>query len=276
VIFGTAGVQYLNISEGGLELPVPNNFPTPWGAFTQRINGVVSNGYLDDYENTTVLVQSGIFMWNLVIGWNQVCVPMNPNNDGGNAVFGAFDAARECWQDLSGADVSVASRTGGNPSNYAVFDNGSAEGAATDFAMDYVHGYWIWSNRAGVVTVAAQNVSAPGVDNVVALTAGWNLLGFTHNYMSGGALAGGWTNQPDANEFVTGVVDADVAIAGSEVQLIATWWVQATQWYNSYVYTDTFPGMATTAHNWVYDTNYAYGYFLWTDTVETVTFPLAF
>jgi hypothetical protein len=278
--FFTGGVQFLNISEGG---QAENNFfPTPWGAFTQRINGVVSNGYLNDWANTTVTVISGAFMWNLVVGWNQVCVPMNPNDDGADpdgagpllAYFGAFDALREVFADTADANTAIASRTGGNPSNYATFDYGGIENAGTDFALDYVHGYWIYATVAGVVTISAINVSAPGVDNVVTLSVGWNLLGFTHNYLSGGAMAGGWTNQPDANEFVTGIVDADLAIAGSNTKIVATWWLQATQWYNSYVYTDTFPGMAT--HNWVYDTTYAYGYFIWSDEADVITFPLAF
>jgi len=275
VTFFTPGVQFLNISEGGMaEL---NPYLTPWGDVQTLIGGVFVDIWYDDWENTTVFVQSGIFMWNLVVGWNQVCVPMDPNDDGGDLVFGAFDALREVNQDSTDALCAIAHRTGGNPSNYEVFDFGGLETDGNNFAMNYVEGYWIYATIPWIVTVNAQNISAWGVDNVITLTVGWNLLGFTHNYSVGGAMPGGWNVQPMANDFVDGTVDADLNTAvGAHVKIVATWWVQATQWYNSYVQTDTFPGMAGSIHDWTYNTNHAYGYFVWTDVADTITFDTEF
>jgi hypothetical protein len=276
VTFTTGGIQYLNISEGGAA--EANPYLTPWGAFDVDPAGTVP-GYLNDWENTTVDVSSGAFIWNLVVGWNLVCVPMNPDNDGVDpgtgAYFGAFDALREIFDDLGDASTTIADRTGGNPSTYTTFDYGTAENVANDFAMDYVHGYWVYATVAGTVSVQAQNVSNLGVDNVVNIGVGWNLLGFTHNMMSGGAMAGGWTAQPTASDFTDGTIDAGLDIAGAQTQIISTWFIQATQRYNSYVTTDFFPGMVT--HDWVYNTNYAYGYWVWSSAaVAGVTFNVAY
>jgi hypothetical protein len=277
VTFGTGGLQYLNISEGGAaEL---NNFPTPWGAFTQSIAFATVDGWLDDYQNETIFIQAGAFIWNLDIGWNQICVPMDPTNDGVDpgtgAYFGAFDALREINAVTGDANCAIADRTGGNPSSYTTFDFGNVENGGNDFPMDYVHGYWVYSYVDMDVAVSAINVSVIG-DNVATLAVGWNLMGFTHDQLSGGAMAGGWTAQPTADDFATGVIDANLDVPGADTQIIATWWDQTTQWYNSYVYTDTFPGMVGETQNWVYDTNYAYGYFLWSEGADVITFNVAY
>ncbi len=274
VQFFTGGLQFLNITEAGAA--GVNPYLTPWGNVQTMVAGVLVNIWLDDWANTTVQVISGAFIWHLVVGWNQVCVPMDPVDDGGDLVFGAFDALREVNADTTDAACAIAHRTGGNPSNYQVFDYGLLETDGLNFAMNYVEGYWIYATIAGDVSIQAINVSAPGVDNVITLSVGWNLLGFTHNYMVGGAQAGGWNAVLNADDFVSGAVDADLDTAGSNVKIVATWWVQGTQWYNSYVETDTFPGMAGSVHDWTYDTTYAYGYFIWSDEADTITFLLTY
>ena len=270
VTFNSGGTQYLNISEGGSA--EANPYLTPWGSFTQLIGGVVSDGYLNDWANGTIDISSGAFLWHLEVGWNMVCVPMSPTDTGGDGVFGAFDAMREVFDDTGDAACSIATRTGGNPSTYAMFDYGVAEGDGSNFAVDFTHGYWIYATIVGDVSISAINVTNLGVDNVVVLTVGWNLLGFTHNGQNGGAAPGGWTTQLTADDFTDGTVDADLDIAGADTQIIVTRWIQATQWYNSYVVTDTFPGMV----DWNYDSNYAHGYFLWSEGADTITFDVTY
>jgi hypothetical protein len=272
----TGGWQWVNISEGGWEIGPQNPYLTPYGAF--NVPGTAVPGYLDDWENVTLWVDSGAFRWNLVVGWNQVCVPMNPDNDGADGFFGAFDMLREVFDDTGDPASSAATRTGGNPSTYDTYDYVTAnEFDATNIAFgacDYTSGYWIYATVAGVVTVQATNCSAVG-DNVAALAAGWNLMGFTHNYSVGGAMPGGWNAQPTAADYTTGVIDGNLLTGGAAGwQIIATWFIQATQRYDSYVENTFFPGMA--AHNWVYDTNFAYGYWIWVANGVGVTFDVEF
>jgi hypothetical protein len=265
----SGGLQWINVSETTCDW-----YPTPWNNF-QVMTGfnaggapVYTAGWLDDFDNITVNVLSGGFDWNVVVGWNIVSVPQDPVNKGANLAFDSFDALNYChWQLAGVTDLSLADRTG--PSTYNVFDYGQAEGAS--FAMDGVHGYWVYSDVAGVCHFNSTNYSA-GLNNVNA-AAGWNLLGFTHNYVA-------WTVIPTAAMFTTGVIDADLNIAGPLTTIVATEWLElaAPQWYHSYVVTDTFPGMAT--HNWAWDFTYSTqpgnGFFLWVDAATAITFPVAY
>jgi hypothetical protein len=77
-----------------------------------------------------------------------------------------------------------------------------------------------------------------------------------------------WTN---------GAISATLGIGvGGNTKIVATEWLEAVapKWYNSYVVTTTFPGMAT--HNWLWDTAYSTqpgnGLFLWLTAPAVVTF----
>ncbi len=264
----TGGLQWINISEGGSVAADGPEFLTPWGAWTY-LDG--SAGYLNDWDNVTILVASDFFQWNIVAGWNLISVPMNPDDDGLDLTFGAFDIAREIEADIPGATAQIADRTGGNPSAYTTFDYGTAEGAANDFATDYTSGYWVNSLVAGIVIVQAQNCTGVG-DNIGAIAVGeWNLIGFTHNY----TVAGVYNAALTADSFATGVVDTGAApwsATGGATNFVATWFDQGTQRYDSYVVTSTFPGMI--AHDWVVNTAFAWGYWVWSDTGGAITFDV--
>jgi len=262
------GARWLNISEGGAaEL---NPYLTPWGAFN-LYNG--QSGYLKDWAIATINVTGQGFLWRLVHGWNLVCVPASPVNKGGNGAFGSFDALNISFAVTGDAGMKVATRNlGTNPSTYAEFVFGAPE--AGEFPMDDVHGYWLYLRLPGpfVVNVTALNYSAAG-SNVVNLQVGWNLLGFTHNISSGGSQGGGWHNILRAQAFTNGSIAVGLNVP-PRIKLVVTWWNAVPQWYNSYVVTPTFPGMAS--HNWNYDTTYAYGYWVWTDAAILVTFDTGY
>jgi len=268
----TSGNQWINITEGGpAEL---NNFPTPWGGFTVSIGFTTVNGYLDDYDNITVNVIGGGFTWELLQGWNLVSAPQDAGAlYGTDGVFDADDAMNHCFDYTQDPNMAMAMRTG--PSTYTVNDEGIGEAGAFD--LDSTAGYWVFLSQApvvGVVPFNATNWTSLGTMSVAA-GAGWNLLGFTHNY-TGGA---GWTVTPTASMFTDGTVDADLTVGGAAgAKIIVTDWNQGSQWYHSYVASTTFPGMP--AHDWVWDTAYASdpgnAYFLWVEAGVTVDFNVNF
>jgi hypothetical protein len=259
----TGGNQWINISETTCDF-----YPTPWDNIQyMSAFGVFSDNWFDDYDNITVFVAVGGFAWNIVVGWNMVSVPQDVVEKGVSGTFDAYDALNfYCdWQLPGFTQLSLADRTGGNPSTYNMFDYGMAEGVA--FAMDGVHAYWVYCDVAGIVQFNATNYSGIG-DNVLNAAAGWNLVGFTHNYVP-------WTAMPTASDFTDGTVDATL-LASDKV--VVTEWDYTTQWYNSYVDITTFPGMAT--HNWVWDNSYAAqpgnGCFLWLEAATVITFNVNF
>jgi hypothetical protein len=256
-IYLTPGLQTFNVSEGGLA--DANPYLTPWGA------NVV---YLKDWALLQVNVLGGGFNWHLHNGWNLVSVPADPIGKGTNALFGSFDALALCFAVSNDATLKAAQRNlGTNPSTYVNFDYGMAE--AGEFAMGSTLGYWIFTTTvlSYDVNVLALNYTAGS--NVVNLALGWNLLGFTHNMGVTGGTGWGWVAQPTAASFTNGGISAGLAVPAL-AKIVATWWNAVPQWYNSYVVTPTFPGMAT--HNWVYDTAYAYGYWVWVSAPVAVTF----
>jgi hypothetical protein len=263
----TMGNQWINISE-----TVCDWYPTPWNNFqvmTGFAGGVPVNvpGWLDDFDQITVIVTGGGFDWRVVNGWNIVSVPQNVTNKGGNGIFDAFDALNYCRWQLPGVTVlSLADRVPGNPSTYNMFDYGQAEGAA--FPMDGTHGYWVYSNVAGFCHFNSTNYTMIGA-NVVNAAAGWNLLGFTHNFVT-------WTTTPTAAMFTTGAITPGLNVPAL-TKIVATQWLfaAAPQWYNSYVVTTTFPGMGA-PYNWAWDFGYSQqpgnGYFLWLSAPVVITF----
>jgi hypothetical protein len=261
-----AGLRTLNVSEGGAA--EANPYLTPWGAWNMYGGAA---GYLKDWALVQVNVLGGGFNWHLVDGWNLVSVPADPINKGTNAVFDAFDALELCFAVSGDATLSAAQRNlGTNPSTYVNFDYGMAEAGA--FAMGSIYGYWIYTTTAAPydVNVLALNYSAGS--NVVNLVAGWNLVGYTHNMGVTGGTGWGWVNPMWTASLLTdGTWGVGVPAL---VKVVATWWNADAQWYNSYVVSTTFPGMA--AHNWVYNTNYAYGYWVWVSAAATLTFNVAY
>ena len=264
-----AGLRWLNVSEGPVgEL---NPWLTPWGAFNLYSGAA---GYLKDWALLQVNVLGGGFNWHLVQGWNIVSVPADPIGKGTNAVFDAFDALALCFAITADPNMKAAARNlATNPSTYVNFDYGMPEAGA--FAMGSIYGYWIYKSTAGAqdVNVLALNYSAGS--NIVNVAAGWNLLGWTHNMGVTGGTGWGWNAAPTAAMFTTGAVAAGLTVGAGNAKIVATWWNAVPQWYNSYVAATTFPGMA--AHNWVYYTNYAYGYWVWsTAAVPGVAFNVAY
>jgi hypothetical protein len=272
---------WINITEGGAELPAPDNFLTTWGAIVTPINGVPTDMWLKDYDNITLNVLVGFFTWELVQGWNIVSAPQEAVGYGLNAVFDADDAMNHCFDYTQDPNMAMAQRVlpGTNPSTYVVNDYGIGEAAA--FPIDEVHGYWFYCSIVpvftGIVPFNSTNYTTGVWDPVgmrwsmpCPIEVGWNLIGFTHNY-----TVAAWLTPPTASMFTDGTIDPDLNIAGPIFKIVATDWNQAPQWYNSYVATDAFPGMPT--HNWAWDFAYdpfnpGNGFFLWSDTAVTLDF----
>jgi hypothetical protein len=205
------------------------------------------------------------FLWHLGPDWNLVSVPMDPTSKGSNGVFGSYDALEICFAAIGDPNMMIATRNLGSiPSTYSVFQYGMAE--SSEFPMDSVHGYWIYTTLLYAFDVIVYATNYPAGNNVVALQTGWNLLGFTHNY-------GLWNKQPKASDFTNGVISPGLNVPAL-TRIVVSWWNAQSQWYNSYVSADNFPGMAS--HNWVYDTNYAYGYWIWVSAPVLVTFNTVF
>jgi uncharacterized repeat protein (TIGR01451 family) len=264
----TGGIQWINISEGGSD--EFNPYLTPWGNFNQIINGVTSPGWKDDWEQVDIIVLGGGgFDWRVVVGWNIVSCPMTTYERGSNGYFDAYDALKIChWQLPGGTQLSLLKRVGGNPSNYSRFDYGMSESLA--FPLDGVHSYWVYSDVAGIV--AFNGTAWPAGANVLTLSAGWNMVGFTHTYTP-------WTTTPTAQMWTNGAISPTLGLGvGSNTKIIASQWNDNTQSWISYVATSTFPGIAT--KNWQWDFTYSMmpgnGLMLWVQAPTTINFNTAF
>jgi hypothetical protein len=255
----TAPTAWINITEGGaLEL---NPYLTPWGAISTQIGGVATPLFLKDWDNITLNILAGGFDWLLVSnGWNIVSAPQDAVMKGLDGTFDAADALAECFAQTADAALVMATRDGAG--TYTVNDLSATE--ATAFDIDSVHGYWIYSEVAAneVVRHMALNYSVAG-SNVVTTSAGWNLLGFTHNYTL-------WTTIPTASDFCDGTIGTGL---GAATKIVATRWDYAAQWYYSYVRTPTF---VMPSRDWAWDFSYSSvpgnGFYLWTEAPITITF----
>jgi hypothetical protein len=264
LVLNTAGVQWVNVSEGVAALNGPYAVDydlTPWGAVAPA---------LKDWDEFTVTVIGGAFQWNLVAGWNMICVPMVPIYTGGDGSFRAFDILNETFLESGDVNTQVARKSGqvGGITQYDTFDYGMPEGIGADFATDYTAGYWLYATIPDVVVVDALNLTSdPGIDDTVTIQAGeWTMLGFTHNST--------WTNAPDSVYLTDGTADADLALVGAGGTagnyLTVSWFNQGNQLYSSYVTTTWFPGMASAI--WTYDTTYAFGWWIYVENAVTITF----
>jgi hypothetical protein len=284
-IFSPNGLWWINASEGGQIFP-DTLYLTDWDAWFLDPFLTIP-GWLKDWDNITIQVQVGGFDWLLTQGWNQVSCPQNATyRQGLNLFFDSQDAMNwtRVYMNVNyGVDdpaLSMADRTGGNPSTYQTYDVDTGEPAA--WAVDTVHGYWVYTSQPGpyVIHFDAQNATTTGINTQdVTIDAGWNLLGFQHNYT--GLV--GWGVIPTASMFTDGTVAPFLwmgSLGGARTKLVATQWTIA-KWYDSYVVDDTppgFPGMP--AHNWVWDFSYSQnpgnGYWLWSDAAGVATYSVLF
>jgi hypothetical protein len=270
---------WINITEGGAELPIPDNFLTPWGEFyIDPLNTIP--GFLKDWDNITLLgMGGGGFDWLLDEGYNLVSAPLNPLHKGSNGIFDADDALNRCFFYTNDPNMFMLRRDGGNPSTYTRNDYGIGEVAA--FPIDGVHGYWIYCSVPGPYIVhfnGTGNYSTPGA-NQVTLVDGWNLLGFTHDYTPWG-MGGPTGSAPCAADFTNGNVDPALYTGGPVGnKIVVSRWDYQNQWWESYVETIWFPGMAS--HNWQWDLSYSMqpgnGFMLWCmGAGTTITFDTSF
>ncbi len=257
----TGGYQWLNISEGGSD--EFNPYLTPWGNFVQIITGVTSPGFKDDWNNITLIVESGGgFDWKIVEGWNLVSCPMSTYETGSNGHFDAYDALKIChWQLFGFTELSLLKRLGGNPSSYETFDYGMPESSA--FALDGVHSYWVYCDVSIPDICHFNGTVWPAGGNVLTLSAGWNMVGFTHN--------DSWSTTPTAKMFTDGTIDPDLLMSD---KVIASRWDYGAQNWISYVASAQFPGMAS--KNWQWDFSYSpmpgNGLMLWVECPMVITF----
>lgn len=279
-IFYPGDLWYLNVSEGGQLFP-DTFFLTDWNAWwLDPLNSIP--GWLKDWDNITIFIQVGGFDWELEFGWNLVSCPQEATyRQGVNPFFDSQDALN--WTNLYMINflglagdpmLSIADRTGGNPSTYATYDLDTGEAAA--FPIDTLHGYWVYTSLAGPNIIHFDSVNATTIIGTTTITcdlfAGWNLQGFQHNYT--GAL--GWTVWPTANVFTDGTIDPALNVPAFW-KIVATEWQEPTDWYMSYVVTNIFPGMAD--KNWVWDQftmNPGVGFWLWVPADITITYDCTF
>ena len=279
-IFYPGDFWYLNVSEGGQLFP-DVFFLTDWNAWwLDPLNSIP--GWLKDWDNITIYIQVGGFDWELEQGWNLVSCPQAATyRQGANPFFDSQDALN--WTNLyminflglaGDLALSIADRTGGNPSTYQTYDLDTGEAAA--WPLDTLHGYWVYTSLAGPNVIHFDSVNATtiiGTTNVQCdLFTGWNLQGFQHNY-TGGA---GWTVWPTANVFTDGTIDPALNVPAFW-KIVATEWQEPTDWYMSYVVTNIFPGMAD--KNWVWDQFTAdpgVGFWLWVPADITITYDCTF
>jgi hypothetical protein len=258
----TAPQQSIRIGENGL---ASNDFLTPWGDFGPvQIGGVSTPVYYDDWDEILLNILADSFDWNLVIGWNIVSAPMDPIMKGTNGIFDGADALAECNLDVPDPALALATRTGAG--TYTVIDLSVPEAAA--FAIDGVHGYWVYSEVGGIVNHMAldYDLVANPTANVLNAAAGWNLVGFTHNF-------GAWT-VPTASDFCDGTIGAGL---GAATKIVATQWDYSAQWYYSYVVTPTF---VMPSRDWVWDFSYSAmpgnGFYLWLEAPAVITFNVIY
>jgi hypothetical protein len=279
-IFTPGDLWYMNVSEGGQIFP-DVFFLTDWGAWwLDPLNTIP--GWLKDWDNTTIYIQPNSFEWELEQGWNLVSCPQEAVfRQGANLFFDAQDALN--WTNMYMINIlllpgdpalSIADRTGGNPSTYATYDLDTGEAGA--FPLDTLHGYWVYTSLPGPNIISFGSVNATtivGTTNIQCdLFAGWNLQGFQHNYTA----AMGWTVWPTASMFTDGTVDPALNVPAFW-KIVATEWQEPTDWYISYVVTNIFPGMAD--KNWVWDQfsfNPGVGFWLWVPADITITYDCTF
>jgi hypothetical protein len=281
-IYFPGGLWWLNVSEGG-QLPLTDTFfLTDWGAWWLDPLSTIP-GWLKDWDNITIFIQVGGFDWELEFGWNLVSCPQDATYRAAGSVNLFFDSQDALnWTNLYLINIlglagdpalSIADRTGGNPSTYATYDLDTGEAAA--FPLDTLHGYWVYTSLAGPNIIHFDSINATtiiGTTNTqVQLFAGWNLQGFQHNYS-----VAGWTVIPTASMFTDGTIDPGLNVPAFW-KIVATEWQEPTDWYISYVVTNIFPGMAD--KNWAWDmftANPGVGFWLWVPADVLITYDCTF
>lgn len=271
------GQWYLNESEGG-QIDLDTLYLTPWGAiFQDPLNTVPL--FLKDWDNITINVVGGGFDWYLTTGWNLVSCPqdgtfraapnlLNPNFDSQDALNwtnqylfttnGVYDHT-----------LSMAQRTGTGAYDVYALDNGEG---GLNFNIDTTAGYWVYYGGAAATAVnfMSLNATTTGINTQdVAVSAGWNLLGYQHN--DTGAI--GWGAYPLASQWAAGVIDTSGYMAGLTKIVVTTW--STSKWYKSYVVDAGFLGMPAQDWQWmpvIYSTNPGDGFWLWVDAGGTMTY----
>jgi hypothetical protein len=280
-IFGPGGFWWINASEGGQIWP-DTFYLTDWDNWFLDPFATIP-GWLKDWDNITVDVQVNYFSWRLSAGWNMVSCPQNATHRvGANPFFDSQDALN--WTNmelfiLAGVydpNLAMAMRTGGNPSTYDVYDVDTGE-AGFNFAIDSISGYWVYTSLPGpyVIDFNSLNETTTGIfppTQDAPLAAGWNLMGFQHNY-----TLIPWAPLT-ASDFTDGTLDLSgflwhADLGGARTKLVITLWTYG-KWYDSYVVDTGFPGMPT--HDWVWDTTYSLnpgnGLWIWSDAAGIYTY----
>jgi hypothetical protein len=279
-IYFPGGLWWLNVSEGGQIFP-DTFYLTPWDAWW--LDPALSiPGWIKDWDNITINVQVAGFDWELIAGWNLVSCPQNfTHRVDLNLYMDAQDALN--WTNMYMINVlllpgdpalEMADNLGGIPSAYASYALDTGEGGA--FMIDCQHSYWVWTDLAGPNIIhfdSLNETTNAGPDlQSVDLVAGWNMMGFQHNFTA-------WTVIPTASMFTDGTVDTTGAldIAGPLWRIIVTEWTDV-KWYNSCVVTDWFPVMAD--KNWLWDFSYSAqpgnGVWIWVDAATTYVYSTVF
>jgi hypothetical protein len=282
-IFFPVGVWWLNVSEGGQAFP-DTFYLTPWDAWWLDPAAAVP-GWLKDWDNITINVVGGGFDWELIQGWNLVSCPQNfTHRVGANAYMDSQDALN--WTNLYMINflalagdplLSIARNDGGVPSTYTGYDLDTGEGTA--FMMNCQNSYWVFTGLVGpnIIHFDSVNETTNAGPDLVSydLVAGWNMMGWQHNY----SVPIGWGAIPTASDFADGTVDTTglLDIAGALTKIVVTEWTDV-KWYNSYVVTDTFPGMAD--KDWLWDFSYSAqpgnGVWIWIDAPTTYVYSTVF
>ena len=198
-------------------------------------------------------------------GWNLASIPLATNLSN-QELPGALDRAEASvvWTRVMAWD--------GATQRWLQHNKGWPSWMNTLTSLNHSVGFWLYVTTVGdgQLCVGGAGYAVPTSTSIY-LYVGWNLVGFPHDYS---ALVD-WSAGLTASDFTGGVVDADVD--GATVLIIATYWDPATQWYQSYVESPTFPGIVARDWSWdlyVNSNNPGVGCWLWVASACVLDFDV--
>jgi len=176
------------------------------------------------WDEILLNVTTGGFTWDLSVrGWHIVSVPQIPiatNNSASEIVSLIHYFAQRDGITLS--DITIANRTGSNPSTYDSYIYGSG---GVDFPITVGVAYWVYVDAGfpSSVFIQATNYTAGTFTRTV--FNGWNMVGLAHNDSVGVLSNGGLVQFADSDG-----AGQNIGIEPSDEYITYT----GTPWYISY------------------------------------------
>jgi|GEM_PF-6869057 len=222
----TGGIQYLNATDTLMDMSPPAEF-TDAGEW---------------WDNITLNVLSTGFTWDLSQpGWHVVSVPQIPiaTNDSASEIVDLIYSTAQ-GDGITLADITIANRTGANPSTYDTWIRGSG---GVDFAIEVGMAYWVYVDQGFPTSVSIQANNYTAATFTKTVFAGWNMIGLAHNDSVGVLSNGGLVQFADSDgagvNIGMGPTDGYITYTGGTPWYISYWNV-GTQKYDTYVYKFNF------------------------------------